>query len=153
MTPVVTHGLTLATQEHSLQSYALPIQPSNMPEPNGVNSVLLKVMMTMMMISSTIDCPSIIATQLMKAMTPYSDISYHDNDKHDNLNKPVLCLKGKVIPCLKGKVDLMKKPILHLKGMLDLMKKLISHLKVQMDQALVPVDPSVMDQALEPVDQ
>jgi hypothetical protein len=47
------------------------------------------------------------------------------------MNKPILQLRGnKAIPHLKGKVDLMKKPILHLKGMLDLMKKLILHLKV-----------------------
>ena len=47
------------------------------------------------------------------------------------MNKPILRLKGnKAIPLLKGKVDLMKKPILHLKGTLDSMKKLILHLKV-----------------------
>jgi hypothetical protein len=67
-----------------------------------------------------------------------SDISYHDN--HDNLSSDLLFQEdeqtnsasegNKVIPCLKGKVDLMKKLILHLKGMLDLMKKLILHLKV-----------------------
>ena len=71
MTPVIPHGLTPATQEHYLQSYALPIQPRKMPEPNGVNSVPSKVMMMMMMISSTINCPSIIATLLMKVMTPF----------------------------------------------------------------------------------
>ena len=75
MTPVIPRGLTLATLEHSLQSYTLPIQPRKMPEPNGVNSVWSKVMMTMMvtttMISSTINRPSIIATQLMKVMTPF----------------------------------------------------------------------------------
>jgi hypothetical protein len=133
-----------------------------MPEPNGVNSVQLKVMMTMTMISSTIDCPSIIATQLMKVMTPFlifptmimtSMTTCHQISFTKKMNKQVPCLKGKAIPRLKGKVDLMKKPILHLKGMLDLMKKLIPHLKVQMDQVLVPVDPSVMDQALEPVDR
>ncbi len=70
------------------------------------------------------------------------------------MNKPILHLRGnKAIQHLKGMVDLMKKPILHLKGMLDLMKKLIPHLKVQMDQVLAPVDLSVMDQALEPVDR
>jgi hypothetical protein len=56
-----------------------------------------------------------------------SDISYHDN--HDNLSSDLLfqgdeqtnsASEGnKVIPCLKGKVDLMKKPILQLKRMLD----------------------------------
>jgi hypothetical protein len=162
MTPVVPCGLTPATQEHSLQSYVLQIQPTKMPEPNGVSSVQLKVMMTMTTISSTIDCLSIITTQLMKVMTPFlifpttimtSMTTCHQISFTKKMNKPVPCLKCKAILCLKGKVHLMKKPILHLKGMLDLMKKLIPHLKVQMDQALVPVDPSVMDHALEPVDQ
>jgi hypothetical protein len=133
-----------------------------MPEPNGVNSVQLKVMMTMTMISSTIDCPSTIATQLMKVMTPFlifptmimtSMTTCHQISFTKKMNKPIPHLKGKAIPHLTGKVDLMKKPILHLKGMLDSMKKLIPHLKVQMDQALAPVDPLVMDQALEPVDR
>jgi hypothetical protein len=81
-----------------------------------------------------------------------SDISYHDNDKHDNLSSDLLCQEDEQTDSMserqgnsasKGKVlDLMKEPILHLKGTLDLMKKLIPHLKVQMDQALAPVDPS-----------
>jgi hypothetical protein len=88
-----------------------------------------------------------------------SDISYHNNDKHDNLSSDLLYQEDEQtssVPEGQGysasEMDLMKKPILHLKEMLDLMKKLIPYLKVQMDQALVPVDPSVMDQALEPVD-
>ena len=91
-----------------------------------------------------------------------SDISYHN--KHDNLSSDLLFQEDEQTDSaserqqgnsahLKGKVDLMKKLILHLKGMLDLMKKLIPHLKVQMDQVLAPVDLSVMDQALEPVDR
>ncbi len=72
MTPVVPDGLTLAAQEHYLQSYALPIQPRKRPEPNGVNSVQSTAMMLMMMmISSTINHLSIITTQLMKVMTPF----------------------------------------------------------------------------------
>jgi hypothetical protein len=51
MTPVVPCGLTLATQEHYLQSYAFQSQPKKLPEPNGVKSLPLKVM-TMMTISS-----------------------------------------------------------------------------------------------------
>jgi hypothetical protein len=139
MTPVIPCGLTPATQEHYLQSYALPIQPRKMPEPNGVNSVWSKVMMMMMMtISSTINCPSIIATLLMTVMNPFlifptmtSMTTCHQISFSKNMNKPIPHLKGnKMIPHLKGKVDLMKKPILHLKGMLDLTKKLILHLKV-----------------------
>jgi hypothetical protein len=158
MTPVVPHGLPPATQEHYLQSYALSIQPRELPEPNGVNSVQSQVMRMMTMISSTINRPSIIATQLMKVMTPFlifcttimtSMTTCHQISLAKKMNKPIphlkgkalLHLKGKALPHLKGKVDLMKKLILHLKGTLDLMKKLIPHLKVQMDQALEPVDP------------
>jgi hypothetical protein len=157
MTPVIPHGLTLATQEHYLQSYALPIQPRKMPQPNGVNSVPSKVMMMMMMMMmSSINCLSIITTLLMKVMTPFlifptmtSMTTCHQISFAKKVNKPILHLKGnKAIPHLKGKVDLMKKQILHLKGMLDLMKKLILHLKVHMDQALVPVDPLTPIQAL-----
>jgi hypothetical protein len=107
-----------------------------MPEPNGVNSVWSKVMMTMTTISSTINCPSIIATQLMKVMTPLlmtSMTTCHQISFAMKMNKPIPHLKGKALLHLKGKVDLMKKPILHLKGTLDLMTKLIPHLKVQMD--------------------
>jgi hypothetical protein len=75
MTPVIPRGLTPATQEHYLQSYALQIQPQKMPEANGVNSVPSKVMMmttmTMTMISSTTNRPSIITTLLMKVMSPF----------------------------------------------------------------------------------
>jgi hypothetical protein len=153
MTPVIPHGLTLATQEQYLQSYALPIQPRKMPQPNAVNSVPSKAMMMMM---SSINCLSIITTLLMKVMTPFlifptmtSMTTCHQISFAKKMNKPILRLKGnKAIPHLKGKVDLMKKQILHLKGMLDLMKKLILHLKVHMDQVLVPVDPSTTIQAL-----
>jgi hypothetical protein len=91
MTPVVPcRGLTLAMQEHHLQSYALPIQPRKMPEPNGVNSVRSKVMMTT--ISSTINHPSIIATQLMKVMTPFLIFpTMIMTSKHDNLSSDLLC--------------------------------------------------------------
>jgi hypothetical protein len=138
MTPVIPRGLTLATQEHYLQSYALPIPPRKMPETNGVNSVPSKVMMMMTTISSTINRLSIIATLLMTVMTPFlifptmtSMTTCHQISFFKKMNKLILHLRGnKVIPHLKGKVDLMKKPILHLKRMLYLMKKLILHLKV-----------------------
>jgi hypothetical protein len=138
MTAVVPCGLTLATQERYLQSYALPIQPRKMPEPNGVNSVSSKVMMMMTTISYSINRLSIIATLLMTVMTPFlkfptttSMTTCHQISFSKKMNKLILHLRGnKAILCLKGKVDLMKKPILHLKGMLDLMKKLILHLKV-----------------------
>jgi hypothetical protein len=92
----------------------------------------------MMTISSTINCPSIIPTLLMTVMTPFlifptttSMTTCHQISFSKKMNKPILHLKGnKAIPLLKGKVDLMKKPILHLKGTLDSMKKLILHLKV-----------------------
>jgi hypothetical protein len=72
MTPVIPPGLTPATLEHYLQSYALPIQPRKMPEPNRVNSMWSKVLMMMMTrIFSTINHPSIIATQLIEVMTPF----------------------------------------------------------------------------------
>jgi hypothetical protein len=73
MTPVIPRGLTPATQEHYLQSYALQSQPKKLPEPNGVNSVPSKVMMmmTMMTISSMTNHPSTISTLLMKVMTPF----------------------------------------------------------------------------------
>ncbi len=93
MTPVIPHGLTPTTQEHSLQSYALPIQSRKMPEPNGVNSVWT--------ISSTIDCPSIIATQLMKVMTPFlifptmtSMTTCHQISFSKKMNKPILHLNS-----------------------------------------------------------
>jgi hypothetical protein len=90
-------------------------------------------------ISYTINHLSIIATQLMKVMTPFlifpttimtSMISCHQISFAKKMNKPILHLKGKGILHLKGKVDLMKKPILHLKGTLNSIKKLILDLKV-----------------------
>jgi hypothetical protein len=103
MTPVIPRGLTPATQENYLQFYALPIQPRKMPEPNGVNSVPLKVMMMMMMtaISSTINHLSIIATLLMTVMThllifPTMTImtTCHQISFSKKMNKPILHLKA-----------------------------------------------------------
>ncbi len=77
-----------------------------------MNSVQSKVMMmtTMMMISSTINHPSIIATQLMKVMTPFlifpstimtSMTTCHQIPFAKKMNKLILHLKGKAIPRLK----------------------------------------------------
>jgi hypothetical protein len=159
MTPVIPHGLTPATQEHYLQSYAFRIQPKKLPEANEVNSVLSKVMMmmTMMMISTTTNHPAIIATLLMKVMTPFlifptmiitSMTTCHQISFTKKMNKLIPCLKAKAILHLKGKVDLTKKLIPHLKGMVDLAKKPIPHLKVQMDLTLLPVDLMTPIQAL-----
>jgi hypothetical protein len=128
-----------------------------MPEANGVNSVLSKLMMMMTMISSTTNHPSIIATLLMKVMTPIlifptmiitSMTTCHQISFAKKMNKLIPYLKEKAILHLKGKVDLTKKPILHQKGTADLMKKPIPHLKVQMDLTLAPVDLMTPIQAL-----
>ncbi len=92
----------------------------------------------MTMISSTINCMSIIVTLLMTVMTPFlifptmtSMSTCHRISFSKKMNKTIQHLKAnKAIPHLKGKVDLMKKLILHLKGTLDLTKTLILHLKV-----------------------
>jgi hypothetical protein len=63
-----------------------------MPEPNGVNSVQLKVMMTMMTISSlNHQSPVYHRNPADESDDSLSDISYHDNDKHDNLSSDLLC--------------------------------------------------------------
>jgi hypothetical protein len=64
-----------------------------MPESNGVNSVPSKVMMmmTMMTISSTINHPSIIATLLMKVMTPFLTFPTTIMTRNDNLSSNLLC--------------------------------------------------------------
>jgi hypothetical protein len=113
MTPVIPHGLTPATQEHDLQSYALQSQPKKLPEPNGVNSVPSKVMMmmTMMTISSMTNHSSSISTLLMKVMTPFLIVPSTIITSVTTCHQISFAKMKKQIPHLKGKVDLTKKLI------------------------------------------
>jgi hypothetical protein len=90
MTPVAPHHLTLATQEHYLQSYALPIQPKNARAQWSEFSV----------VKSDDDndddflyhqSPFYHCNPADKSDDSLSDISYHDNDKHDKLSSDLLC--------------------------------------------------------------
>jgi hypothetical protein len=88
MTPVIPRGLTPATQEHYLQSYALPIQPRKMPETQWSEFSAVK--------SDDDDDDDFLYHQSPvyhcnpadDSDDSLSDISYHD--KHDNLSSGLL---------------------------------------------------------------
>jgi hypothetical protein len=105
MTVVIPCGLTQATQEHCLQSYAFRSQPKILPDPNRVNSLPSKVMM-MMTISNMTNHLSIISTLLMKVMTPFlivPTITTCHQISFAKMKKP--------IPSQKVQVDLMLAPV------------------------------------------
>jgi hypothetical protein len=93
-----------------------------LPDPNGVNSVPLKVMMMMMMtmISSMTNHPYTISTLLMKVMTLFLIVPTMIITSMTTCHQISFAKMKKWIPHLKGKVDPMKKPILHLNGKMDL---------------------------------
>jgi hypothetical protein len=100
---VIPRGLTLATQEHYLQSYTLRSQPKKLPEPNGVNSMPSKVMMMMMTISSTTNHPSTISTLLMKVMTFFLIVPATIITSMTTCHQISFAKMKKQIPHLKGR--------------------------------------------------